>query len=437
MLIKEIIQKKRDNHNLTDNEIQTFIKGISNNTVSPEQIGAMTMAIYFNGLSSTEQVAFTLAMRDSGKVIKFTNLNDKPIVDKHSTGGVADFISIPLAPIIAACGAYVPMITGKGLGHTGGTTDKMQAIPNYNTFPSTEEFQQVVKKVGCCIIGQTDDLAPADRAIYGVRDVSATVESLPLIATSILSKKLASGINYLVMDIKTGNGAFMNTLEGSKALAHTISAISNQAGVPCKAIITDMNEALGRNIGNSLEVVESIQYLTGKNVDAKVDTVMKALATEMLLITKIANSKTDALTKISKALSSGKAAEIFEKMVHAMGGSSNIISKYNQILPKAPIIKPIYANNAGYIHHINSRALGFALVQLGGGRRQATDKLDYAVGIANVIKVGEVVNKEKPIAFIHANTPLQVEEMAKVLNNAITVSAEPNFQSQPTIYETI
>ena len=437
MLIKEIIQKKRDNHNLTDNEIQTFIKGISNKTVSPEQIGAMTMAIYFNGLSSTEQVAFTLAMRDSGKVIKFTNLTDKPIVDKHSTGGVADFISIPLAPIIAACGAYVPMITGKGLGHTGGTTDKMQAIPNYNTFPNTEDFQHVVKKVGCCIIGQTDDLAPADRAIYGVRDVSATVESLPLIATSILSKKLASGISYLVMDIKTGNGAFMNTLEGSKALAHTISTISNQAGVPCKAIITDMNEALGRNIGNSLEVIESIQYLTGKNVDAKVDTVMKALATEMLLITKIANSKTDALTKISKALSSGKAAEIFEKMVHAMGGSSNIISKYNQILPKAPIIKPIYANNAGYIHHINSRALGFALVQLGGGRRQATDKLDYAVGIANVIKVGEIVNKEKPIAFIHANTPLQVEEMAKVLNNAITVSAEPSFQIQPTIYETI
>lgn len=437
MLIKEIIQKKRDNSNLTDNEIQTFIKGISNKTVSPEQIGAMTMAIYFNGLSAEEQVAFTLAMRDSGKVIKFTNLTDKPIVDKHSTGGVADFISIPLAPIVAACGAYVPMITGKGLGHTGGTTDKMQAIPNYNTFPSTEEFQQVVKQVGCCIIGQTDDLAPADRAIYGIRDVSATVESLPLIATSILSKKLASGINYLVMDIKTGNGAFMNTLEGSKALAKAISNISNNAGVPCKAIITDMNEALGRSIGNSLEIIESIHYLTGKNVDAKVDKVMKALATEMLLITSIANSKEDALLKIEKALSSGRAAEIFEKMVHAMGGASNILSQYNQILPKALIIKPIYANKAGYVTAINSRTLGFALVQLGGGRKLTTDKLDYGVGIAHVVKVGEEVNKDKPIAFVHANTSLQVEEMAKVLNSAIVVSEQPNFQQQPVIYETI
>lgn len=437
MLVKEIIQKKRDNHSLTNNEIQTFIKGISNKTVSPEQIGAMTMAIYFNGLSINEQVAFTLAMRDSGKVIKFTNLDDKPIVDKHSTGGVADFISIPLAPIVAACGVYVPMITGKGLGHTGGTTDKMQAIPNYNTFPSTEEFQQVVKNVGCCIIGQTDDLAPADRAIYGIRDVSGTVESLPLIATSILSKKLASGISYLVMDVKTGNGAFMNTLEDSKALANTIVGISNQAGVPCKALITDMNEALGRNIGNSLEIIESIEYLTGKNVDAKVDKVMKALATEMLLITGIANSKEDALLKIEKALSSGKAAEIFEKMVSAMGGSSNILTNYNECLPKAPIVKPVYANNSGYISSINSRTLGFALVQLGGGRRLANDTLDYGVGISNMVKVGEEVNKDKPIAFIHANTSLAVEEMATVLNSAISVSTSPVKYQKPTIYETL
>ncbi|MDR2007449.1 MAG: thymidine phosphorylase [Alphaproteobacteria bacterium] len=421
-LVKELIRKKRDKQELSKEEIDFFVKGVSDNSMPNEQISAMAMAIFFNDLNANERKNLTLAMRDSGDVITFTDLSDKPIVDKHSTGGVGDLVSIPLAPIVASLGAYVPMITGKGLGHTGGTTDKMDSIPNYNTYPSTELFKKVVREVGCAIIGQTSNLAPADKKIYAVRDSTATVESIPLIASSILSKKLASGIHYLVMDIKTGSGAFMDSTEKAQALAQTIVGIANSANVPTTALITDMNECLSSNIGNSLEIAESIEYLTGVKREPKLHEIIVALATEMLTTTKIAANATEARAKIEETLNNGRAAEVFEKMVFALGGNSSILSNYKKVLPKSKYQKEIYLDKSGYITDLDNRSLGLTLVHLGGGRKTPEDKLDLSVGLENVAKIGAEVNKNTPFAILHYNNENQFSEISKILNNVVEVS---------------
>ena len=367
-LMKELIRKKRDKHPLNQQEIQFFVDSVVDNSASNEQISAMAMAIFLNDLTNEERKNLTLAMRNSGEVIKFENLVDKPIVDKHSTGGVGDLVSIVLAPIVAFCGGYVPMITGKGLGHTGGTTDKLQAIPNYNVFPSVEKFKEVVKNVGCAVIGQTSNLAPADRKIYTIRDTTGSVESIPLIASSILSKKLASGIDYLVMDIKCGSGAFMSSLNQAQELGKCIVDIAKSCNVDTKVLISDMNESLSKNIGNSLEIKESIDFLLNKNIDSKLKDITYALAVEMLLISKITNNETTAYQMVEKSITSGGAAEVFEKMVFALGGDSNILTNYNNLLPKSKIKKDIYLKNSGFISNIDNRALGLTLVSLVGGR---------------------------------------------------------------------
>lgn len=437
-LTKEIIRKKRDKQELSKEEIQFFIDGVTSGFVTNEQISAMTMAIFMNDLTQNERKDLTLAMRDSGEVITFENLSDKPIVDKHSTGGVGDLVSIPLAPIVAACGAYVPMITGKGLGHTGGTTDKMNSIPGYNTTPSNEDFKKVVKEVGCAVIGQTSNLAPADKRIYAVRDTTATVESIPLIASSILSKKLASGINYLVMDIKTGSGAFMETFEKSQELAKTIVDISKDANVPATAFITDMNECLSYNIGNALEIIESIEYLKGKKVSPKLHEITTALAVEMLLITKIAPNKDSAKKLVQEVIDNGSAAKVFEEMVSALGGPKDILTSYKDVLPKAKFQKPIYLKKSGYITNINNRELGMILVHLGGGRKTASDELDLSVGLENVAKIGAEVNKNTPFAILHYNDEKHVNQVEEILNNIIEVSKEnvPSINIKP-IYDVV
>ena len=421
-LTKEIIRKKRDKQELSKEEIQFFVDGVTSGFVTNEQISAMTMAIFMNDLTGFERKELTLAMRNSGEVIVFDNLSDKPIVDKHSTGGVGDLVSIPLAPIVAACGAYVPMITGKGLGHTGGTTDKMNSIPGYNTAPSNEDFKRVVKEVGCAVIGQTSNLAPADKRIYAVRDTTATVESIPLIASSILSKKLASGIHYLVMDIKTGSGAFMETLERSQDLGKTIVSISKDANVPATALITDMNECLSYNIGNALEIIESIEYLKGEKVDSKLHEITKSLAVEMLLITKLASTKIEAETKVQEALDSGRAAKVFEKMVGALGGPKDILSSYKNVLPKANFQKPIYLQKSGFITNIDNRELGMILVHLGGGRKAVNDELDLSVGLENVLKIGAKVDNNTPFAILHYNDEKHLSQIEEILNKIIEVS---------------
>lgn len=437
-LTKEIIRKKRDKQNLSKEEIQFFIDGVTSNEVTNEQISAMAMAIFLNNLNADERKNITLAMRDSGDVIKFDNLTDKPIVDKHSTGGVGDLVSIPLAPIVAACGAYVPMITGKGLGHTGGTTDKLNSIPGYNTTPSVEDFKKTVKEIGCAVIGQTSNLAPADKRIYAVRDTTGTVESVPLIASSILSKKLAAGINYLIMDIKTGSGAFMTTIEGSQELANTIVDIAKDAHVPTTALITDMNESLSYNIGNSLEIAESVEYLLGTKRDPKLHEVTTALASAMLTVTKIAKDDKEARGMIEEVLNNGKAAKVFEQMVEALGGPKNFLSNYKNTLPKSKFQKLIYLKKSGFITNIDNRALGMILVHLGGGRKATTDELDLSVGLENVAKIGAEVNKDKPFAILHYNNEKHCEQIEEILNNIIEVSSDnnPKINIKP-IYEII
>ncbi len=436
-LTKDIIAKKRDKEELSEAEIQFFIAGVTSGAVSNEQIGAFTMAVVLNGLSNNEQVSLTTAMRDSGDVIRFNNLTDKPIVDKHSTGGVSDAVSLALAPIVAAAGAYVPMVSGKGLGHTGGTVDKLDAIPGYNTTPTMEEFTRVVQGVGCAIIGQTKSLAPADGRIYAVRDATATVASIPLIASSILSKKLASGINFLVMDVKTGNGAFMQDETEAIHLAQSIVDIANGAGVQTQAVITDMNEALGRNIGNALEVAEIINYLTNSTADTKLDYVIRTLAQKMIVVAGIAKDGATAEAIVSRVIANGEAATVFENMVGALGGTKNILTKYKDVLPRSSMQTPVFVGSEGFIQSIDTTELGMLLVHLGGGRKNSEDTIDYSVGLENVAKIGEPVGANNPVAILHHNTDEQLKDIQQRLPKIFTVSANPVDRNEKIIYKEI
>ncbi len=434
-LVKDIIAKKRDKEELSEAEIQFFIAGVTSGAVSNEQIGAFTMAVVLNGLSNNEQVSLTTAMRDSGDVIRFNNLTDKPIVDKHSTGGVSDAVSLALAPIVAAAGAYVPMVSGKGLGHTGGTVDKLDAIPGYNTTPTMEEFTRVVQGVGCAIIGQTKSLAPADGRIYAVRDATATVASIPLIASSILSKKLASGINFLVMDVKTGNGAFMQDETEAIHLAQSIVDIANGAGVQTQAVITDMNEALGRNIGNALEVAEIINYLTNSTADTKLDYVIRTLAQKMIVVAGIAKDGATAEAIVSRVIANGEAATVFENMVGALGGTKNILTKYKDVLPRSSMQTPVFVGSEGFIQSIDTTELGMLLVHLGGGRKNSEDTIDYSVGLENVAKIGEPVGANNPVAILHHNTDEQLKDIQQRLPKIFTVSANPVDRNEKIVYK--
>ena len=290
MFPQEIIRKKRNKNSLTPEEISFFIQGVTDGSIDNSQIGALTMAIFLNSMNPEETASLALSMRDSGDVLNWKDI-DAPIVDKHSSGGVGDKVSLMLAPMLAACGAYVPMISGRGLGHTGGTLDKFDSIPGYQTIPDNELFRQTVKNVGCAIIGQTENLAPADKKIYAIRDVCATVESIPLITASILSKKLAAGLDYLVMDLKCGNGAFMSDLSSARELAHSITRVAKLAGTPTTAILTDMNQVLGKNVGNSLEMKEAVEYLQGKNIDSRLHIITVELCAQLLVESKICSNK--------------------------------------------------------------------------------------------------------------------------------------------------
>ena len=306
------------------------------------------MAIFLNKMTKEETAALTLAMRDSGDVLNWDDI-DGPIIDKHSSGGVGDKISLMLAPMLAACGGYCPMISGRGLGHTGGTLDKFDSIPGYQTQPSNELFKKTVKEVGCAIIGQTGNLAPADKKIYAIRDVCGTVESIDLITASILSKKLAAGLDCLVMDLKCGNGAFMDSLERAEELATSIVRVADAAGTKTKAVITDMNQVLGKTVGNSLEMKEAVEYLQGKNIDSRLHIITVELCAQLLVESKICSNKTEAVNKLQKSLDSGQALEKFAQMVSALGGPTDFVEKYQDYLPQTPITKPVYPLQAGYV----------------------------------------------------------------------------------------
>ena len=435
MLPQEIIRRKRNHKYLTDEEIKFFINGVTNETISEGQIAALTMAIFLNGLNNRETTTLTRAMRDSGDVLNWAEL-EGPVVDKHSTGGVGDKVSLMLAPLLACCGAYVPMISGRGLGHTGGTLDKFDSIQGYNTSPSNEVFKKTVREVGCAIIGQTGNLAPADKKIYAIRDVCGTVESVDLITASILSKKLAAGLDCLVMDLKCGNGAFMDNMEDARALAHSIVDVANGAGTKTKAVLTDMNQVLGRNVGNALEVKEAVEYLKGKNIDSRLHKITLELCAELLVISKLATDLEEAKQKLEKALTSGKALEIFARMVAKLGGPKDFTENPDKYLPQAKIVKPLFSAKSGYVSAMQTRNIGLSIIGLKGGRIRTDQKLDYATGYSEFCQIGDWVDEKTPICFIHAQDENQWKLAAQDLLNNIELS-EDKPKLAPEIIEKI
>ncbi len=421
-LPQEAIRTKRDGFPLAEDAIAAFVAGISDGTISEGQAAALAMALYFNGMTAPECVALTRAMTGSGRVLEWPRL-DRPILDKHSTGGVGDKVSLMLAPIMAACGAAVPMISGRGLGHTGGTLDKLDAIPGYRTTPDIDTFQRIVADAGCAIIGPTADLAPADRRLYAVRDVTATIESVPLITASILSKKLAAGLDGLVMDVKTGNGAFMAGTAAARELAESIVATATAAGLPTRAVITDMNQVLGDTVGNALEVGEAIAYLAGVRREPRLHEVVTALCRELLLLGKLAESAAGAKADIEAALDSGAAAESFQHMVAASGGPADFIDTHERHLPGAPVVMAAEAGTEAWIDAVDTRSVGLAALALGGGRTRADQSIDHRVGFSEVAGPGDRVGAGRPLALVHARTEADAMEAAAALRSAFDLGA--------------
>jgi thymidine phosphorylase len=397
MLAQEIIRAKRDGQALDEAQIAHFVRGLVDNSWSEGQVAALGMAVFLKGMGRDEAVLLTRAMMNSGRVMRWPDMPG-PVLDKHSSGGVGDKVSLMLAPMVAACGGYVPMIAGRGLGHTGGTVDKLEAIPGYTTTPDPAKFDQIVRSLGCAVIGQTADLAPADKRFYATRDVTATVESVPLITASILSKKLAAGLEGLAMDIKCGNGAFASTPEFARELAESIVAVAGGAGLRTRALITDMNQILGTDVGNSLEVLD----WKGDPLDPRLHEVTLALCAEMLVLGELAPDTAAARVKLQAALDSGAAAEKFAQMVAALGGPADLMERPEAYLTAAPVVKPVAAPRAGVITTMSTRDLGVAIVELGGGRRKAGDAIDMRVGFSDVKPIGTRVAAGEPLALIHA-----------------------------------
>ncbi|MGC6427098.1 MAG: thymidine phosphorylase [Akkermansiaceae bacterium] len=435
MLPQEIIRKKRDGASLSPEEIAFFSKGIGDGSVSEGQIAAFAMAVFFNGMSLDERVALTEGMRDSGEVLGWPEL-DGPVIDKHSTGGVGDNVSLILGPLVAACGGFVPMISGRGLGHTGGTLDKLDSIPGYQTMPSNELFRKVVKDCGCAIIGQTEDLAPADKRFYATRDITATVESIDLITASILSKKLAEGLDALVMDVKTGSGAFMTEYDDAKKLAESIVGVSQGAGVKTSALLTDMNEPLAGSAGNAIEVVEAIKFLRGEGERPRLESVVMSLSAELLVLGGLAADRELARKELRGVLDSGKAAEVFSKMVSGLGGPADLVERFSEYLPLSPVIREVSAESAGWLSRIETRELGISVLELGGGRRRSEDGVDYAVGLSDFMELGEKVDVGTPLCRVHAQSEEAFAAAEKRVRQAMEISGHESG-AQPVVYEVI
>jgi thymidine phosphorylase len=431
----ELIRRKRDGAVLDDEDIEKLVAGFVDGEVSEGQIAAFAMAVYFRGMTPRECATLTRAMTCSGQVLDWSGVElDGPLLDKHSTGGVGDKVSLILAPVVAALGGFVPMISGRGLGHTGGTLDKLASIPGYDTAPDVARFRAAVREAGCAIIGQTDDLAPADRRLYAIRDVTATVDSIPLITASILSKKLAARPDALVMDVKVGSGALIpSSLEPATALAESLLAVSDEAGLPTVALLTDMSQALGHHVGNALEVREAIDVLTGRRRDARLHAVTAALAAELLVLGGLAPDQAAAARAVDRALASGDAAERFGRMVAALGGPRDLVEHPDRYLARAPCRLPVLPDRAGVITRMDARAVGLVVARLGGGRQRADEGIDLAVGLTDVRGIGDAVDHARPIAVIHGRSTSAAEAAAQALRRAVTVSDEATVQARSPI----
>jgi thymidine phosphorylase len=424
-LAQEVIRRKRDGNALSDEEIEWLVAGITDGSISDAQVGALAMAIVINGMGSQERVALTGAMTRSGEVLTWDV--DRPVLDKHSTGGVGDKVSLLLAPIVAACGGAVPMISGRGLGHTGGTLDKLDSIPGYDTAPGRDRFAAAVREAGCAIIGQTGDLAPADRRLYAIRDATGTVESIPLIVASILSKKLAAGLDALVMDVKAGSGAFMPDRGASAELARAIVGVARGNGLPCEALLTDMDQVLGRTAGNAVEVREALGALTHpRAAEPRLVEVTLALCATLLRLGGLYGDEAAARAAAGEALASGAAAERFARMCRALGGPADLLDDPGRHLPRAPHAVAVFPERAGHVRAVAVRGVGVAVLELGGGRLREDEGIDHSVGLVDVAGLGEEVGPGgRPLAVVHAHDAAAAERAGTRLRAAFEVGEAP------------
>ncbi|MBV9556920.1 MAG: thymidine phosphorylase [Pseudolabrys sp.] len=432
VLIQEIIRRKRDGQTLHPGEIAHFVEALTQGHASDAHAAAFAMAAFLRGLSRDESAALTRAMAQSGRTLQWRDI-DGPVLDKHSTGGIGDTVSLILAPAVAACGGFVPMIAGRGLGHTGGTIDKLEAIPGYITAPDADTFRRCVREVGCAIIGQTDDLAPADKRLYAVRDVTGTVESIPLITASILAKKLAAGIGVLVLDVKTGSGAFMAREAQARELARSLVDTACAADLPTIAHLTDMMEPLAKSAGNAVEVKAAIDHLTGVRREARLHDVVLALGAEMLVAGALASDQHEARRKVNQAFESGAAAEKFAAMAHALGGPHDLLHRSDAHLSRAPHIRDVRALTSGHVREIDTRALGLAIVALGGGRIAPGDAIDSAVGLTDLAGIGEEVGPNRPLCRIHTRKEAHAEAASAAIQRAYTIGERPPPVRSPLI----
>ena len=424
MIPQELIRRKRDGGRLSDEELEFVVRGIADGGLTDGQVAAFAMAVFFRDLDDGERVALTGAMTRSGTVLEW---DDGPVVDKHSTGGVGDKVSLLLAPIVAACGGSVPMISGRGLGHTGGTLDKLDSIPGYDTAPDLERLRRVVGEAGCAIIGQTPELAPADRRFYALRDATGTVESIPLIVGSILSKKLAAGLDALVMDVKAGSGAFMPSREKSVELARAIVQVARGNGLACEALITDMDQVLGRTAGNAVEVRESVQALTHpRAAEPRLVAVTLALCAVLLRLGGLFDDDAAARAAAGEALTSGAAAERFARMCAALGGPADLVDDPDRHLPRAPHALEVFPVETGRVRAIAVRDVGVAVLELGGGRLREDQGIDHSVGLVDVAGLGEEVGPGgPPLAVVHARDAESAERAAERVRAAFEVGDPP------------
>lgn len=404
---RAIIAQIRDGSPPPPDQIAWFAAGLSSGAVSDAQAGAFAMAVLLKGLGEAGRVALTTAMRDTGHVLKWDLPG--PVIDKHSTGGIGDCVSLLLAPALAACGAYVPMISGRGLGHTGGTLDKLESIPGFRTGLSEAQLQRQMAQMGCAIVSASAEIAPADRRLYAIRDVTGTVESIDLITASILSKKLAAGLEALVLDVKCGSGAFMKTLTEAEALARALVSTAQGAGCMTMALITDMSQPLATAAGNALEVTEVMETLTGTSVNSALWDITVALGGEALALGGLAHDAADGASRIAQALESGAAAEKFGQMIAAQGGPADFVDRWPDRLPAATVIRDVPSLTDGFVCTIDGEALGLSVVRLGGGRQREGDKINPSVGLSELAGIGEQIGIGEPLCMVHAATEAQAE----------------------------
>ena len=435
-LPQEAIRRKRDGEALAADDLRALVRGMADGSLADAQVAAFAMAVYFRGMTPAECAALTLAMRDSGEIFDWRNESlPGPVLDKHSTGGIGDLVSLVLAPMLAACGAWVPMIAGRGLAHTGGTVDKLEAIPGYQSMPEPELMRSTLRKAGVAIIGPGERIAPADRRLYSIRDVTATVDCIPLIVASILSKKLAAGLDALVLDVKTGNGAVLTDPNRARELAIRMIDTAAEAGLRASAFLTDMSEPLARSAGNALEVHETLSILRGEPADARLMEVTLTLGVDVMVLGGLAANADAARVALKNSLATGAAAERFARMVASLGGPVDFIERPDRYLAVAPVIADVPASRDGIVTAIDTRALGLAVVALGGGRTSPGQKVDPAVGLDRLAALAQPMRAGMPLARVHAASTDAARQAALAVTRAYAIGEVP--PARPQLFERI